>query len=970
MEADFRTNYIVNIVAAVFGTNQFDQAVASSPKVAEFLNDLNCTSLQCLTNGAKVKFFINTFGIIEDGYQDVHFIKRGYQEITGDSIANQLLVSTMRQSPLDSLYQYMKSVYEPLLVNESDVKGVSPQMKNLVSSLKSGLATTLRQGSTLHTAADEDHLEGILSPVDEIEFWSDIEKMNVQTSNDEKLRQKAEALNKHFSKISKSIYDIDSMELVKVNDLIDALYDTMDFIWTDEEVHPPYGEERMKHFIKISTSSIGAKIEKELNAIDVWTSSFSDVRMKLNECMKICKSWREKIADLTGSLWKAESNKWTGGTYYDPYLERLITRLNEIFEIRSQHDELMRLLSPEDQSRLNVESAFQPFREINCFYHNEYQTGLWNRAKDKYQDNLEPMENELCDRLRKEIFAEKCEPTQRLREFQRWKGLLSIERIKSELKSERSSLLTELISYIGKIAEDFDSKSGSSGINKPPLVNNMSRIVNDIVWARQLSSSKVISTQKVAENLFQDLDSIDEFRNACRDLASDIKDYEKKQFNKWMGEIENLMNDKNESLQLTGRLMEIDINSGVLKVKYSEKKLVTLLKDIRQLSELGFKIPKQLIQITESARKFYKEGVTLRQVANFFNNMSTQIMDCHSTMLLRHTIHFEKIIKGKAKDKNDAFGKSASDVTWSSPVELEEYIHEVQSASNDLMRENRRLRKMHTDIVENIVAMMSIDLLKNKNIWKEKLDTIKRILDSRKYSAKETRIWRTHLDYQLYKALEHQYQMGLESLNENFNIIEADLVYVDKTVSFRPPIEILKSKYYKEISNFIDIPIKFTGLGGKPSIYKIIPSKNAQSLMSVYAKAEELFNRLDNMIKTFMPWTALGYFDLETYIEENFTDVKDWENNYKMLRVKRKQLEKLNEYYKIDNFFNIRTEPFKKGIEDLFQKMNDVLKYTLKARIKIDMEEIDKFIDEGMKKLNARPQSVEEIGKYIIIHNY
>ena len=277
---------------------------------------------------------------------------------------------------------------------------------------------------------------------------------------------------------------------------------------------------------------------------------------------------------------------------------------------------------------------------------------------------------------------------------------------------------------------------------------------------------------------------------------------------------------------------------------------------------------------------------------------------------------------------------------------------------------------MHTDIVENIVAMMSIDLLKNKNIWKEKLDTIKRILDSRKYSAKETRIWRTHLDYQLYKALEHQYQMGLESLNENFNIIEADLVYVDKTVSFRPPIEILKSKYYKEISNFIDIPIKFTGLGGKPSIYKIIPSKNAQSLMSVYAKAEELFNRLDNMIKTFMPWTALGYFDLETYIEENFTDVKDWENNYKMLRVKRKQLEKLNEYYKIDNFFNIRTEPFKKGIEDLFQKMNDVLKYTLKARIKIDMEEIDKFIDEGMKKLNARPQSVEEIGKYIIIHNY
>lgn len=407
MEGDSRTNYIVNIVAAIFGTSKFENDVAASPKVDEFLNDLNCTSLQCLTNGSKIKFFVNTFGIIEDGFQDVHFLKRGLVEITAKEIANQVLVSTMRQSPLDSLYQYMKTVYEPLLVNESQVKGVSPQMKTLISSLKSGLATTLRQGSTGHTASDEDNLEGILSPIDEIEFWSDIEKMNIQTSRDEKLRQKAEAINKHFSKIAKPLYEIDSMELVKVNDLIDILYDTMDYIWTDEAINPSYGEERMKHFIKISTSTIGAKVEKELNSMDVWTSSFSDVRMKLNENMKICKTWKEKIADLTGSLWRAESNKWTGGTYYDPYLERLITRLSEIFELRSQHDELMRLLSPEDQNRLNVESAFQPFREVNCFYHNEHHSGLWERAKEKYQANLEPMENELCDRLRKEIFAEK-----------------------------------------------------------------------------------------------------------------------------------------------------------------------------------------------------------------------------------------------------------------------------------------------------------------------------------------------------------------------------------------------------------------------------------------------------------------------------------------------------------------------------------------------------------------------------------
>lgn len=51
----------------------------------------------------------------------------------------------------------------------------------------------------------------------------------------------------------------------------------------------------------------------------------------------------------------------------------MILRINEIFELRSQHDELLRLLSPEEQKRLNVDNTFNPFRKINSFYTNEYQ---------------------------------------------------------------------------------------------------------------------------------------------------------------------------------------------------------------------------------------------------------------------------------------------------------------------------------------------------------------------------------------------------------------------------------------------------------------------------------------------------------------------------------------------------------------------------------------------------------------------
>lgn len=37
--------------------------------------------------------------------------------------------------------------------------------------------------------------------------------------------------------------------------------------------------------------------------------------------------------------------------------------------------------------------------------------------------------------------------------------------------------------------------------------------------------------------------------------------------------------------------------------------------------------------------------------------------------------------------------------------------------------------------------------------------------------------WRQHWNHQLYKALEHQYQMGLEALNKNLPEIQIDLTF-------------------------------------------------------------------------------------------------------------------------------------------------------------------------------------------------
>jgi len=59
-----------------------------------------------------------------------------------------------------------------------------------------------------------------------------------------------------------------------------------------------------------------------------------------------------------------------------------------------------------------------------------------------------------------------------------------------------------------------------------------------------------------------------------------------------------------------------------------------------------------------------------------------------------------------------------------------------------------------------------------------------------------------------------------------------------------------------------------------------MPEKNAKQLTIVYVKAEELFQKLNSLHEVYKDWTVLGQIDIHTHIEENFSDVKDWEDNF------------------------------------------------------------------------------------------
>ena len=121
------------------------------------------------------------------------------------------------------------------------------------------------------------------------------------------------------------------------------------------------------------------------------------------------------------------------------------------------------------------------------------------------------------------------------------------------------------------------------------------------------------------------------------------------------------------------------------------------------------------------------------------------------------------------------------------------------------MIDTRQLRKLHSSLIEEVVDLMNTDLLRNKKKWDEKLIIMNKVISSSGRSTVNSQQWRRHWDRQLYKALELQYNLGLESLSENLQQIRANIVYLGgtKQMGFKPNFSELKSKYYDEIQRFI-----------------------------------------------------------------------------------------------------------------------------------------------------------------------
>ncbi|KAK3100036.1 hypothetical protein FSP39_013759 [Pinctada imbricata] len=962
---DSRKDYLLATTANYFSLGVNDASItALSDSVAlnNFLDDGNATLLSAKieTRGnARRLAYSNKMDPSEAKEKVIVFFKVRPEVITPDNLHTNVIVSSMLDSPLSTLYHAVQKIYAPLMLEDGKwSRNLDPKLQSLISELEAGLGSAIRkQDPSFRGKGDAaDNLGSILSPVDEFQYWDDMSRSDDRAATFVDL----------FKPISKDFGGLDAMSLQDVMELVEVCQDSLDDVWKCVD-YDSYPEPRMKHLMDVIGGSLGRYVQRKLSEQDLWSGNYGEVKEALRSAIDICERWVGVCETLTTQFWKSfRPHPWKGEKFVPENLKKLAQRLDEILTLRIVHEQQIRLLSSSEQRDLHTNEAFHSFSGMNPLQYNPYTIPLWTAAVSQYDKIMSPVEQKIASKLRSQFKGLDGYPQQLLREFQRYKELIRRPNISKEMVSEREQLLGQLMVNIKEAEDDFQKRTGQRAGGKGiPKGKNLPDIVNTIVYGRQLEA-RTQETIKIAESLLGDLSGFTKFRKDAQEFMDELVSWRTEQFDDWSRDMLDRISDPRQPLCLetNGRLMELNHKTGKLQVNYGDR-LVTLMREVRQLSSMGFAVPAKIQHVSNTAQKFYRHGIVLKQVAHFYNTIDQQMIPSQQLMMIDTAKSFEKLVKNPksgSKSKGDHV-----EITWDNPEELDNYIRKLQKAAEKLTTDNRKLRKCHLTLGEKVQTLMGVDLLRQQQKWKDGLMDIRHLmagLVQQGFSPENMAPWKAHWDRQLYKALEHQYQMGLEALNENLPEIKVELTYRQQQLQFRPPFEEIQAKYFREMKRFISIPNNFKGVGDDTTnlIFPAIIDRNAEGFITCYRKADALFKKLDASQTQFREWVVLGSIDLDLFVEENLKDLSDWEKNFKGLKARGRDAEKLPTQIKVD-CITVNTTPVKAVIDDHIQRLFDALLNSLRKAINNDVTTIDTFLKEAMDTLSKRPQSVEEIGE-------
>nr|XP_026695415.1 cytoplasmic dynein 2 heavy chain 1-like [Ciona intestinalis] len=355
-------------------------------------------------------------------------------------------------------------------------------------------------------------------------------------------------------------------------ELVEQLQDSLDDIWKQTEF-PAYPEARMLNFLTVIGDELCRFAQRKLDSefSSIWVGPYIAVREGLRNAVGVCDRWITMCATLTSRIWKQyPSHVWNSGKYKATNVIHSMTRFQEVCDLRTVHEHLLRLLSTTDRERLCPDDILaKTFSKVAALHYNSYTEPVWRSAVATYERAMQPAEDAVAGKLRRRLHDSSGKVHQLLHEFQRYNELIKRPRIIQTLTPERETLLGQLTNYAKNLKSEFREKSRNGTGGGKTSGKNLSEVVSNIIWVRQLEG-KLNEILKSSSELLSSLRGFDQFKDMCTKSRDEMNNYRQEQFQSWSEYMLSSLDDINDPISATQYAANEIESNGVISIQIED----------------------------------------------------------------------------------------------------------------------------------------------------------------------------------------------------------------------------------------------------------------------------------------------------------------------------------------------------------------------------------------------------------------
>ena len=522
-----------------------------------------------------------------------------------------------------------------------------------------------------------------------------------------------------------------------------------------------------------------------------------------------------------------------------------------------------------------VSVAYEALEDVDVLDVSLEGTRVWAEAEAAYNERTARVENSIIARLRDRLATAKTS-NEMFRVFSKFNALFVRPKVRGAISEYQSQLIESVKIDISKLHIRFKQQYGHSEAHAMAQMRDLPPVSGAIIWVRQIEKQLDGYMKKVEDVLGEDW-ALHVEGQKLRNESSMFKEKldARPIFDSWTRDVIR------RNLMISGRLFEISRNRGMgnyleLKVNF-DAQVITLFKEVRNLSWLSFQVPHGIMNISKDAKRVYPYTVSLMESARTYDQTSRMIHEMGETSLLLNgywnscqklaskgvPLKWESFVNAydlHVKRNMPAVGIDKGDKSIRSESKHVQFVREFAAASSTLQTKAIKLKSINHNIEKSIseietcpyqsksfqdaleAIQLSFDELNLENyvnllFWVNRINMrLREILAAR--LEKAIRLWIDEFSNSDKYNFSTEPKLNAENQSNDPNIpsldvLEHEIILQNQVISIKPPLTSARSRWLSHLDQWLAIVC---------TLKEIQPSRYGLGLDASEISASRFFN--------------------------------------------------------------------------------------------------------------------------------